>query len=109
MYSQIANQRDEVVKYNLNACKEIVVKILDSGNQSSPARSKMRTMKVGYMYQFVFHSIKAFSRWHRVIHWLVNSIRWISDGQTARFSIQVKSSRFDLITSVKSSYDMHKK
>ena len=70
MYSQIANQRDEVVKYNPNACKEIVVKMRDSGNQSLPARSKMRTMKVGYtcMYQFVFHSMKAFSRWHRVIY-----------------------------------------
>ena len=62
MYSQIANQRDEVVKYNPNACKEIVVKMRDLWNQSSPARSKMRTMEVGYMYQFVFHSMKAFSR-----------------------------------------------
>ena len=62
MYSQIANQCDEVVKYTPNACKEIVVKMSDSGNQSSPARSKMRTMKVVYMYQFVFHSMKAFSR-----------------------------------------------
>ena len=68
MYSHIATQRDEVVKYSPNACKEIVVKMRDSGNQLSPARSKMRTMKVGYMYQFVFHSMKAFSRWHRVIH-----------------------------------------
>ena len=68
MYSHIANQRDEMVKYNPNACKEIVVKMRDLGNQSSPARSKMRTMKVGYMYQFVFHSMKAFSTWHRVIH-----------------------------------------
>ena len=62
MYSQIANQRDEVVKYNP------VVKMRDSGNQSSPARSKMRTMEVGYMYQFVFHSMKGFFRWHRMIH-----------------------------------------
>ena len=68
MYCQIANQRDEVVKYYPNACNEIVVKMRDFGNQSSPAKSKMRTMKVGYMYQFVFHSMKAFSRWHRVIH-----------------------------------------
>ena len=68
MYSQIANLCDEMVKYNSNACKEIVVKMRDSGNQSSPARSKMRTMKVGYMYQFVFNSMKAFSRWHRASH-----------------------------------------
>ena len=68
MYSQIANLCGEMVKYNSYPCKEIVVKMRDSGNQSSPARSKMRTMKVGYMYQFVFHSMKAFSRWHGVIH-----------------------------------------
>ncbi len=46
MYSHIAHQCDEVINYNPNVRKEIILKMRDFEQQPSPSRNKKRFMEV---------------------------------------------------------------
>jgi hypothetical protein len=65
MYSHIAHQCDEIVNYNPNARKEIILKMRDFEQQPSPARNKKRATEVR-SFHYDFRSMD-FSRWCQLI------------------------------------------
>ena len=50
MYSHIAFQCDEINNYDSNARKEIISKLRDSEQQTSPGRYKRRAIEVQYFF-----------------------------------------------------------